>query len=128
MGQRGELPPAVGRVQPRFHTPHVAILTTAAIVLALTISGTFVYAATASVIARLLCYGATCAALPALRGRMDVPAALFRAPAGRAVAALALALIAWLLSNATLVQARDAAIAAGVGLALYCRKWRSPDD
>jgi amino acid transporter len=128
MAQRGELPAAFARVEPRVHTPHLAILTTGVIVLTLTISGTFVYAATVSVIARLLCYASTCAALPALRRRADAPAAVFRAPGGVAVAGLALALIAWLLSNATIIHVRDTAVAAAIGLALYRRKRRVPND
>ena len=87
--------------------------------LALTLSGTFVYAATISAIARLLTYAATCAALPVLRGKeADLPA-LFRAPAGIALSIFALLLTAWLLSNSTRVQARDSAIAAAIGLLIY---------
>ncbi len=46
--------------------------------LILTISGTFLYAATISVIARLFTYAATCAALPVLRRRTDAPTVAFQ--------------------------------------------------
>lgn len=128
MAQCGELPAVFAATHKRFHTPHVAILITAAVVLVLTLSGTFVYAATISVIARLLSYAATCAALPVFRRRADAPEALFRAPAGVAVSVVALVLVAWLLSNSTATQARDAAIAAFAGVLLYwgSRRARPP--
>lgn len=119
MAQRGELPGLLALTHRRFHTPHIAILVTAGIVLVLTLSGTFVYAVTVSVIARLLSYAATCAALPVLRRRDTAPVAFFVAPGGVAASLASLVLVAWLLSNSTLQQARDAGIAAVVGLVMY---------
>lgn len=72
-----------------------------------------------SVIARLVSYGVTCAALLVFRRNRHAPAASFRVPAGAAVAIVTLALIAWLLSNSTWRDARDSAIAAAIGLAIY---------
>jgi amino acid transporter len=119
MAERGELPDLLARTHRRFHTPHISILFTAAVVGALTLSSTFVYALTISAIARLLAYGATCAALPALRRSPDAPPALFKIPAGVAVSIASLALAVWLLSNVTAAQARDSAIAAATGLLIY---------
>jgi len=125
MAERRELPRLLGAVHPRFHTPYISIYVTAMAVLVLTLTGTFIYAATVSVIARLLAYAATCAALPILRRRKDAPDAQFVAPAGTAVAVVALVLVAWLLSNSTIVQARDAGIFAAVGLLIYVISRRS---
>jgi APA family basic amino acid/polyamine antiporter len=119
MAERGELPRFLAATHPRFRTPHFSVLLAGAVVLVLTLSGTFVYAATISVIARLLSYGATCAALPVLRAKASAPAAAFKAPAGVAAAGAALLLAAWLLSHSTGKQARDATIAALVGLLIY---------
>jgi len=119
MAEGGQLPGRFAAVHRRFRTPYVAIVATALASLLLTLSGTFVYAATISVIARLLSYAATCAALPVLRRRPAAPAALFRAPAGVAVSVAALTLVGWLLSHSTVRQARDAGIAALIGLLLY---------
>jgi len=126
MSERNELPSVIGSVHPHFRTPHVSIVITGAAMLALTLSGTFVYAATISAIARLLTYAATCAALPVLRRRdADLPA-LFRAPAGIALSILGLLLTGWLLSNSSARQARDTAIAATIGILIYfaCRLMR----
>ena len=119
MAERRELPEFLASVHRRFRTPHVSIVITAAVMLAMTLSGTFVYAATISAIARLLTYAASCAALPVLRRReRDLPA-LFHAPAGVPLAIIALALTIWLLANSTMEQARDSAIAAAIGLIIY---------
>ncbi len=119
MSERNELPEFLAHVHRRFRTPDVSISITAAVMLALTLSGTFVYAATISAIARLLTYAATCAALPVLRRKEAELPALFRAPAGVALSIFALLLAAWLLSNSTSQQARDSVIAAAVGLLIY---------
>ncbi len=54
MAARGELPRVLAAVNKRFHTPHAALLLTSTLMLALTLSGTFLYAVTISTIARLL--------------------------------------------------------------------------
>jgi amino acid transporter len=119
MSDRNELPRFLSRTHPRFHTPHFSIALTAVVMLVLTLSGTFIYAATISAITRLLAYAGTCAALPVLRSKQGVSPPMFKLKAGVAVAAVCLVLIAWLLSNTTAREARDAAIAAGVGLIVY---------
>jgi basic amino acid/polyamine antiporter, APA family len=119
MSERNELPGFIGTVHRRFRTPHVSIVITGAAMLALTLSGTFVYAATISSIARLLTYAATCAALPVLRRKEAELPALFRAPAGIALSMFALLLTVWLLSNSSAKQARDSAIAATAGVLIY---------
>jgi amino acid transporter len=119
MAERRELPSLLGKTHDRFHTPHIAILLTAAIVLAVTLSGTFIYALTISTLTRLVSYAVTCAALPLLRRREDAPTAEFKVPGGEVIAFLVLILAAWLLSNSTLTEARDATIAAAAGLVVY---------
>jgi amino acid transporter len=122
MAERGELPRFLASTHRRFHTPHAAIALTAALMLALTLSGTFIYAATISVLARLFGYATTCAALPRLRRRPDATPARFLAPAGSVVAVVALILVVWLVTNSTAAQARDAGIAAVLGLLIYASK------
>jgi amino acid transporter len=119
MATHRELPRLIAATHPRFRTPHMAILLTSAIMLGLTLSGTFITLVTISAIARLLSYGATCVALPILRRKPDAPPAMFTAPAGLAVSVAALALCVWLVSNSTAQEARNTAIAAGIGLVAY---------
>jgi amino acid transporter len=124
MAARGELPGILAAVHRRFHTPHVAILLTSALMVALTLSGTFLYAVTVSTIARLLIYASTCSALLALRRRAGVPAPAFRLKMGTAVSVAVLLLTAWLLWNTTWREARDTAIAAALGLLVYALRRR----
>jgi len=124
MAERGELPRILALVNERFRTPHVAILLTAAIMGALTLSGTFLYAVTVSTLSRLVVYAGTCASLPVLRNRAGAPPAAFRVPGGMFIWIVVLALTAWLLWNTTWREVRDTAIAGMIGLIFYalCRK------
>jgi amino acid transporter len=119
MAEHGELPAPLASVHAGFRTPAIAVIVTTAIMLALTLSGTFSYLITISVLSRLVTYIATCSALSVLRRRANAPASTFRLPAGDAIAAAAVLLALWLLSNSKLVEARDTAIAIAVGLAFY---------
>jgi amino acid transporter len=124
MAGRGELPRFLAAVNERFRTPHIAILLTATVMAALTLSGTFLYAVTISTIARLAIYAVTCAALPILRKRDRLSRPAFRVPAGVAVSVAVLLLTAWLLWNSTNRERRDTAIASTIGLIVYsiCRR------
>ena len=119
MSENGELPAALSSTHARFHTPHVAILLTSALLLALTLASTVMAALTLSTIARLLAYAATCLALPVLRRRAAAPDALFRVPFGVGVAVAALLLCVWLLSQVKFEEALQALIAVAAGLVVY---------
>lgn len=118
MAERDELPRRLAATHRRFHTPHAAILLTSAIMLVLALRKSFVEALTISTVARLVAYGATCAAVPVLR-RKGGPRAMFSIPAGTLVSAATLVLCVWLLSNSSFDEARDAAIVGAVGFLVY---------
>jgi len=120
------LPHAFGAVHARFRTPHVAILVSSVVMVALTLSGSFVTLATISTIIRLLTYSATCAALLKLRRQPSAPPPGFIAPFGRLAATAALILSAWLLSNSSRKDAWTTVIAGAVGLVFFFvyRAWR----
>jgi amino acid transporter len=117
--EKQQLPAFVARVHKRFFTPHVAIVMTAAVMLVLTLKSSFVAALTISAIARLVTYAVTCAALPVLRRKREVPPARFRLPGGPVIAVAALLLSAWLLLNSTAREAVQSLVAAGIGLLIY---------
>jgi amino acid transporter len=119
MAEGGALPRWLARTHHRFRTPHFAILITIAVMLALTLWSSFSKQVSLSAITRLISYAVTCAALIALRRRSDAPPAAFKAPAAVAVALASLLLAGWLLSNSTWLDARDTAIAAALGLAIF---------
>ncbi|PYT30219.1 MAG: APC family permease [Acidobacteria bacterium] len=119
MAENGELPRRLQQVHPRFRIPVSGVLWTSAAMLALTLSGTFIYLVTISAISRLVTYIVTCSALPVLRRRTTAPKAAFRMPAGVAVSLIGIVLALWLLSNITLREARDTALATAAGLCIY---------
>ena len=102
MATRHELPSVLGRVHPRFRTPHVAIIANAIIALAMSLYSSFAQAATFAAIARLAVFASTCAALIALK-RLGGPAPAFQLPGGTFIAVGGVAFSLWLLStrNAT---------------------------
>jgi basic amino acid/polyamine antiporter, APA family len=123
MAEQKQLPAFVGRIHTKFFTPYVSILITAGLMLILTLKSSFVAALTISAIARLVTYATTCLALPVLRRRGEVPPAAFRLRGGSVIAILALALIVWLLLNATLNEIRATALAGAAGLLIYLAYW-----
>ena len=119
MAEQGQLPQLLGATHRRFRTPHIAILISAAVMLILTLQGTFMSALTISTVIRLLAYIATCISLGVLRFRNDVPLPRFSAPGGIAVAVAATALSVWLLLNSPANDARAAGLAAVLGLIIF---------
>ncbi len=119
LAEQGQIPAVFSRLHPRFRTPYVALLVSAALKLGLAISGTFLYALTLSTIIRLTYFALTCAALPVLRRRYPRRPAPFRVWGGGVVAVACVGLCLWLLSNSKGAEARDVAVAAVAGLALY---------
>ena len=119
MAEDRYLPRVFGAVHSRFRTPHVAILLSSVVMVALTLTGSFVKLAAISTIIRLITYGATCAALLQLRRKPNAPPAAFTAPFGRFAAVAALVLSVWLLSNSSRSDALTTVIAAAVGLVLF---------
>ncbi len=130
MAEQRQLPGWLAALHPRFQTPYRAILLTAGLQLLLALTGTFLYALTLSTIIRLSYFALTSAALPLLRRREAqsadaVPPAQFRVAGGWLISVLAVGLCAWLLSNSSGREARDAAIAGAVGLLIYWRMKRA---
>jgi amino acid transporter len=128
MAEHGQLPRLLGLIHRRFHTPHIAILISATAMLVLTLQGSFISALTISTVIRLLAFIATCVALPVLRLKKEMPLPGFIAPSGVAVAFTATALCLWLLSNSPSTDARNAALAAAMGLVLFSLLSREKPD
>jgi basic amino acid/polyamine antiporter, APA family len=128
LAKRGELPSAFARVHAEYRTPTNAILVTAAVALALALTGSFVWLAAISAIARLTAYAGTAAATMKLR-RMDrkeeVAPATFVIPGGATVPILALATSVLILAGATREQLISGTIALVVGALLFAISGRS---
>ena len=128
-GRDGLLPGVLGRVHPRYHTPHIAILSYAATGCGIALTGTFKQLAVLATGSILLVYLAVSLSVIALRRRRGLPAqGQFRIPGGSTVPILSSAVIIWLLSQ----MATSDAIGVGVLLAaitlvyLARRSFRKP--
>jgi amino acid transporter len=120
---QGDMPHRLVALHPLWRTPVVAILTSGLLVWAMTVSGTFVYLATFSAIARLLTYASTCGALIVLRRRAG-PAPI-PVPLGRTLAVIALGSTVAALAFTSGTAVRDVTIALGVGWIgrVLTRRW-----
>lgn len=100
------LPRWFARVHPRYHTPHVSLWVYGLFCLLLALSGSFVWLAVMSTLARLLTYILTIAALPRLEKTVlkeagEVPEDQFSLPGGLLIPAIAMLLCLWLISYAS---------------------------
>ena len=125
MGERKQLPAFFAATHRRFHTPHAAILVSAATMLVLSLAGTFISALTISTIIRLITYVTSCAAVLVLRRKKGLPAG-FVVPGATVVVVAALILCAWLLSNTAWNEIRTAGLAVLVGLIFWRMARRGP--
>ena len=116
LGESGDLPRPIVAVHRAFRTPHVAIVTYATLSWLLTITGTFKYLLAIFVIARMLAYGSTAAALIVLR-RRDGPAPV-PMPGGVVVSVLALAACVAIVATQTFNAVRDVVIVVLIGFAI----------
>lgn len=113
LGRRGDLPAWFASVHPRFATPANSILFLAAVAAALALIGTYVWLAVISVLARLITYGVTIAALPRAPERGRVSPFLY------ALGAAGIALCIWGMAQAAADAWRTLGLLALGGAALY---------
>jgi len=102
LARMGSLPRWFGQVHPHFHTPVNSIVFYAVVALGLALSGSFVWLAVVSTLARLLSYILSVAALPVLEKTMEPTEDQFRLPGGYLIPAVALVLCLWLITYASL--------------------------
>ena len=119
MADQGQIPTALARLHPRFATPVLAILITAAAILLLALSGSFIYLVKVTLIARVTVFALMCLLLPLFRGRRDVPEAQFKVPAGKFVAYGGAIVCMLFLANSSIPELIDVAAAAGTGLVIF---------
>jgi len=109
----------LAKVHSRYRTPAVAIVAQSGIALALALSGSFVELAMLSIIARLVTYAGTVAALPILRKRFGHREKAFRLPGGNLIPLIALGLCVIFLISATLANLVAGGLALLVGAGIY---------
>ena len=122
LAENGDLPPVFGRVHPVYRTPHVAIWFTSIVLVLLALTGSFVFLAAVSAVARLVVYLSACGATLRLR-RADMAArvapANFTVPLGPVIPILAILISSSILAGATSQQLLAGVAALAVGGVLF---------
>ncbi len=122
LAENRALPGFLGHIDPIHRTPSKAIWFTSLVALLLALSGSFVYLATVSAVARLVTYTGACAATLALRQKHlegSVQPATFTVPLGPVVPIAAILISLALIAGATRTQLLGGAAALLAGAALY---------
>ncbi len=119
LAESRRLPTFFARVHPRFHTPHVAILTQTGVALLLMLTGTAEELAVLSAIARLATYMGTVLSVPVLRRKMPQTPRTIRLPGGGTIPIVAFAICLLFLSAAEKKNWIGGGIALAVGAVIY---------
>ena len=119
LSKMGSLPAWFGKIHPVTRTPLNSILFYALIGLVLALSGSFVWLAVVSTLARLLSYILGVAALPVLEKRIEKTEGQFRLRGGYLVPVVALLLCLWLITFASLTTWLTTAAFFTLGSLLY---------
>ena len=122
------LPAWFGVIHPRYKTPLNSILFYAVLGLVLALSGSFIWLAVVSTLARLLSYILGVAALPVLEKRIEKTEGQFHLPGGYFIPALALLLCLWLVSFASMTAWLTTAGFFALGSVLYLASARQRKD
>jgi APA family basic amino acid/polyamine antiporter len=133
LAENRELPRWFARIHPTYRTPHNAVLFTSVVALVLMLSGSFVFLAAVSAVARLITYTGACAATLALRQpkfQERVAPATFVVPGGALVPALAIgsSMVILFMANRQQLLAGLAGLAAGGVLFLLNDRRRGRDS
>lgn len=118
LAENGDLPRVFARVHPDYRTPYVAIWFTSIVLVVLALTGSFVFLAAVSAVARLVVYLSACGATLRLR-RADmatrVAPANFTVPLGPVIPVLAILISSSILAGATSQQLLAGVAALAVG-------------
>lgn len=114
-----QFPKMFSFVHKKYNTPTWSLLLFSIITLIVSLTNSFIYAATISAITRVMIYGIVCLALIKLRKKDVENNNYFKIPFGNFIAIMGVGVTIWLLSNSKLSELRDVGIAVTVGLIIY---------
>ena len=116
---KNQFPKMFSFVHKKYNTPTWSLLLFSIITLIVSLTNSFIYAATISAITRVMIYGIVCLALIKLRKKDVENNNYFKIPFGNFIAIMGVGVTIWLLSNSKLSELRDVGIAVTVGLIIY---------
>ena len=120
LSAEGQFPSFLSRLHPGFRTPVYSLIIFSGVSLLASLSGSFIYAASISVISKILILLTVCAALIKLRRQeKKTQQTYYRLPYGYLWAIIGIAACVWLLFSADLGQLSSVLITTLIGLILY---------
>lgn len=119
LAREGSLPSWFARVHRSHQTPHASLWVYGVICLVLALTGSFIWLAVMSTLARLLVYMICIAALPRLEKIAEPVDGQFRLPGGLLIPAIAMLLCLWLITYASAQAWLTALVFMALGTLLY---------
>jgi amino acid transporter len=114
-----QLPKVFSSIHKKYASPVFSLLIFAGISLVVSLTGSFIYAVSISVISKVMIFIFVCAALIKLRLKEKTPKKYFRLPYGYAIAVLGILVSVALLSSSKLSEFVDVLYSIIIGIALY---------
>ncbi len=119
LSEEKQFPKIFSYVHPRFKTPTWSLLLFMSITILVSITNSFLYAATISAIIRIMIYAIVCIALIKLRKKRGTQTDYFKIRYGKTIAIIGLLIAFWLLGSSKINEIRDVSIASAFGLIIY---------
>ncbi|MDX8338866.1 APC family permease [Draconibacterium sp. IB214405] len=119
LSEEKQLPRFLSFIHRKFQTPTWSLLLFALVAFVVSVSGTFVYAVSISVISKVMILGIVCAALIKLRKTEAADTATFRLKYGNSLAVIGMLICIGLLMSSKANEFRDTLITLAVGVILY---------
>jgi len=119
LSEKEQLPVFLSYIHRKFQTPTWSLFLFAGAAFLVSVSGTFVYAVSISVISKVIILGIVCAALIKLRKMDKVKSALFKLKYGNLLAVFGILICAGLLMSSKVNEFRDTVITLTIGVVIY---------
>lgn len=119
LSEEKQFPKLFSFLHPNFQTPVNSLLAFALISILVSITGSFSYAVSISVISKVLVFLVVCVILIILRKANPKETNYFKLPYGYLIAVTGILTSIWLLSSSKLTEFRDVLITILIGIALY---------
>ena len=119
LAEEKQLPEKLAFIHKKFQTPTWSLFLFAVVALLVSVSGTFVYAVSISVISKVMILGIVCIALIKLRKKDTGNEAFFKLRYGNLIAILGVLICIGLLMSSKIIEFRDTLITIIAGITIY---------
>jgi len=117
--EENQFPKFFSFIHPKYNTPTWSLLLFMTITIIVSLTYSFLEAATISAITRVMIYAIVCITLIILRKKKPGQAGFFKIKYGNAFAVLGVLIALWLISSAKRSELKAVGIALGIGLVIY---------